>query len=108
MDHDDRVRTAAFWSAIVASVFGVSLFARTTYVILDAALAQELVKDHFAAIVGLSGAALVAFAIVVFLRQTDGPIEFEGLGFKLKGAAGQVVLWVICFFTIALAIKLCW
>jgi hypothetical protein len=51
---------------------------------------------------------VVAFAIVVFLRQTDGPIEFEGLGFKFKGAAGQVVMWVISFSAIAGAIKLVW
>jgi hypothetical protein len=35
--------------------------------------------------------ATLAFVIVSFLRQIDGPIEFERLGFKFKGAAGQVV-----------------
>jgi hypothetical protein len=69
---------------------------------------QSVLKDHFAAIIGLPGAAGVAFVLVIFLRQTEGPIEFEGLGFKFKGAAGQVVLWVLCFLAIAGAIKLLW
>ncbi|MGU3475665.1 hypothetical protein [Methylobacterium sp. D48H] len=69
---------------------------------------QEVLRDHFAAIIGLPGAAAVSFAIVVFLRQTEGPIEFEGLGFKFRGAAGQVVMWIACFLTITAAIRMCW
>jgi hypothetical protein len=67
-----------------------------------------LLRDHFAAIVGLPGAVMVAFALVVFLRQTDGPVEFEGLGFKFKGASGQVIMWAVCFLSMAVAIKMCW
>ena len=52
---------------------------------------KDLIKEHFPATLGLTGAAIVSFAIVVFLRQTEGPIELEGLGIKIKGAAGQVV-----------------
>jgi hypothetical protein len=72
------------------------------------ALATEVLKDHYAAIVGLPAAASVSFILVVLLRQTDGPIEFEGLGFKFRGASGQVAMWVICFLAFAVAIKLCW
>jgi hypothetical protein len=67
-----------------------------------------LLRDHFAAIAGLPGAVMVAFALVVFLRQTDGPVEFEGLGFKFKGASGQVIMWAVCFLSMAVAIKMCW
>ncbi|MGH6823647.1 MAG: hypothetical protein ACREC4_09205, partial [Methylocella sp.] len=59
-------------------------------------------------IVGLPTATGVSVAIVVFLRQTDGPIEFEGLGFKLKGAAGQVTMWILTFLAMAVAMKLLW
>ncbi|WP_441242542.1 hypothetical protein [Tardiphaga sp. 768_D3_N2_1] len=69
---------------------------------------EAILENHFAAIVGLPGAAAAAFALVVFLRQTDGPIEFEFVGFKFKGASGQVAMWVICFWAIAGAIKLLW
>jgi hypothetical protein len=52
-------------------------------------------EAHYQAIIGLPAAAAVSFIIVIFLLQTEGPIEFEGLGFKLKGAAGQATMWVI-------------
>jgi hypothetical protein len=47
-----------------------------------------------------------SFALVVFLRQTEGPIEFEGLGMKFNGA--QVVLWAFCIIVFALCAKLLW
>ena len=69
---------------------------------------QDLVRDHFAATLGLSGAGIIAFAIVVFLRQTEGPIELEALGMKFKGAAGQVVLWAFLLIVYSLCVKLLW
>ncbi len=108
-DQERRVRLVSFYLAIVAALAGSLIFAWVIYVVsTEFAYWQEILNQHFAAIIGLPGAAAVAFAIVVFLRQTDGPIEFEGLGFKFKGAAGQVVMWALCFGVIATAIKLCW
>jgi hypothetical protein len=69
---------------------------------------KDLVREHFAATMGLTGATIVSFAIVVFLRQTEGPIELEALGMKFKGAAGQVVLWAFCTVVFALCAKLLW
>ena len=51
---------------------------------------QDILKAHYAAIVGLPAGAAVSFILVVLLRQTEGPIEFEGLTFKFQGASGQV------------------
>lgn len=70
-------------------------------------LVFEIALNHFAATVGLPSAALAALC-VVFLESTTGRIEFEGLGFKFKGASGPIVLWVVCFLAIAAAIKLLW
>lgn len=69
---------------------------------------MEIVKEHFAAIVGLPVAAIFSVFLVVVLQQTSGPVKFEGLGFKFEGTSGQVVLWILCFFAIAIAIKLLW
>lgn len=69
---------------------------------------NDILTKHVSAIYGLQIAAAVAFAIVIFLRQVDGPVEFKALGFEFKGAAGQVIMWVICFLAITVAIKLCW
>jgi len=68
----------------------------------------QIAIQHFAAVVGLPLAALLAAFIVVALRHTAGPIKFEGLGFKFEGGAGQVILWVICFLALAAAIRVLW
>jgi hypothetical protein len=61
----------------------------------------DVLKDHIGAIVGLPASAAGSFILVVLLRQTVGPIEFEGFGLKLTGAAGAVVIWVVCFLALA-------
>ena len=58
---------------------------------------KTIFKDHFAAIIGLPSAATAAFALVIFLRQAEGPLDFEVGVFKFKGASGQLVLWVSVF-----------
>ena len=104
-----QIRRFAFLFAVVAVVCAALVFAFTIWVVKSQFVDWELIlKDHFAAIVGLPGAAAVAFVIVVFLRQAEGPVEFEGLGFKVKGAAGQVLMWVLCFMSITAAIKWVW
>lgn len=67
-----------------------------------------ILRQRFAAIVGLPAAGAVAFVIVIVFRQTAGPIEFEAAFIKFKGAAGPVVLWTLCFLAIAGAIKMLW
>jgi hypothetical protein len=101
------LRITAMVSAIIAcSVMSVVIVLFIYHVGFD--FWKDLIKDHFPATLGLTGAAIVSFAIVIFLRQTEGPIELEGLGIKIKGAAGQVVLWVLCVVTFALCAKLLW
>jgi len=68
----------------------------------------KIVTNHFPAIVGLPTACLMAFAVVWVFRTTEGPLEWEGLGFKFRGASGPVVLWVIVFLSIAAAGRLMW
>jgi hypothetical protein len=105
-----RIRKAAFWFAI-AAVFGAALvFASALTVLYQQPFSkwEPMVHKHFDAIVGLPAAAAVAFVLVVFLRQAEGPIEFEAWGLKVKGAAGQVIMWVLCFLSIVFAIKWLW
>lgn len=68
----------------------------------------EIVKNHFLATVGLPLAAIASTCIVFLFKFVAGEIELEGLGFKFRGAAAPVILWVICFLSIAGAIKLLW
>lgn len=68
----------------------------------------EVFLLHFSALVGLPCAALAALCIVMFLEHSLGAIEFEGAGFKFRGASGPIVLWIFCFLAIVTAIKLLW
>ena len=108
-DGDPLPNKIALWFAVLGTICASASY---LYALFIAAAGfpywQEVLRDHYAAIVGLPAASAVAFILVVFLRQTDGPIEFEGLGFKFSGASGQVAMWVVCFLAFAGAIRLCW
>ena len=99
--------------AILALV-GVSLIGGVFvyFVARDIANAEpwmmEVFRAHPGAMLGLPTAALAALCIVLFLEAKSGRIEFEGFGFKFRGASGEIILWVICFSAITAAIKLLW
>jgi magnesium-transporting ATPase (P-type) len=68
----------------------------------------QIMQEHFAAIVLVPVAALMAMCIVILLRFSAGPIELKGLGFEFRGAAGQVVFWIFCFLAIVYGFYLLW
>ena len=63
---------------------------------------------HFAATIGLPAAGMASLCLVLVLRTVAGPIKFKGLGFEFDGAAGPIIMWVICFLAIAIGIKTTW
>lgn len=103
------VRRVSHWLVLVGGIIfgGAFILGGAVSMLMNPAV-FEVALAHFAATVGLPSAALSALCIVVFLESSSGPIEFEGLGFKFKGASGPIVLWVLCFLAIAAAIKLLW
>jgi hypothetical protein len=96
--------------ALVATttVGGVFVF----YLARDIANAEpwmmEVFRTHPGAVLGLPVAALAAICIVLFLEARSGHIEFEGFGFKFRGASGEIILWVICFLAMVAAIRVLW
>ena len=109
MPVDERTKLFTLALAVGTAIVGGLIYIYVIFVVaFEFGFWQVILAGHFPAVVGLPSAAALSFALVVFLRQTDGPIEFEGLGFKFKGAAGQVVMWIMCFLAIAGAIKLVW
>ena len=52
--------------------------------------------------------AISAFCLVALLEIARGPIEFEALGFKFKGASGPAILWVFCFLAMIFGVWLLW
>jgi hypothetical protein len=108
-ENDQGTRDVGFLFALACGAIIVfSVIALLYSVISHFEKWPDVIAGHIPVVVGLPIGATLAFVIVSFLRQVDGPIEFEGLGFKFKGAAGQVIMWVICFLAIAAAIHWCW
>ena len=106
---DRLVRCIAVLSASFIAVMAAVVFLAAIWnVFFNLPERGAILKEHFGAIVGMPVAAAIAFLLVVVLRQTEGPIEFKGLGFEFKRASGQVAMWVVCFLAIAGAIKLLW
>jgi hypothetical protein len=66
------------------------------------------VLQHYAVIVGLPVAGVFSFIVVYLFKQTSGPVEFEAFTLKFRGAAGPVILWILCFLATAAAIKALW
>jgi hypothetical protein len=68
----------------------------------------QIIHDHYAALVGTPMSAVTAFCIVSLLKVTSGPIEFEAFAFKFRGASGPIILWVLCFLSVAMAFHVLW
>jgi hypothetical protein len=98
------------WSAMLAAgAVGVSYLLFILYSTwYSEGWVQEVIRQHFAATVGLPLTGLATFLLVQVLQISAGQIELEVLGFKLRGASGPVVLWVVCFLTVTAALKLVW
>ncbi|MGH6846332.1 MAG: hypothetical protein ACREC0_02505 [Methylocella sp.] len=106
---DRRIGQFGFGVAVLFVAMAVIMLILNTYWMAQQEwYFKDVLREHMLVIVGLPMATGVSVAIVVFLRQTDGPIEFEGLGFKLKRAAGQVTMWILTFLAMAVAMKLLW
>ena len=104
------LRQVAWWLVLFSAVLiaGAFVIGGSLTIWSGQPWLMQIAQDHFAATIGLPCAALVAFCIVLFLEHSSGTIEFEGLGFKFKGASGPIVLWVFCFLAIAGAVRLLW
>ena len=71
---------------------------------------RQILEDHFAALLGVPMAAVMAMCVVVLLRFTAGPIQISGPKDYLAfyGPASEVVFWIFCFLSIVFAIYLLW
>ena len=105
---EDRYQRAAFWIALVfcagVLVVAVIIWLRHT----GEPWQTDMMKEHYAVMVGLPWAAAASFVIVTFFRQVAGRIRLKGLGFEIEGAGGPVLLWVACFMAISTAIRMLW
>jgi hypothetical protein len=108
------IRKVASWIAVI----GTSIFAGYFFCFLIYQSAwgsasatnwfTRVLEAQFAASVGVPLSAISAACIVLLLKATTGPIEFEALGFKFRGASGPIVLWIFCFLAVIAGMKMLW
>lgn len=105
-----RMRRLIIWGVMCgAGAVGVSYLAFILYWTWQPeGWVKEVIKDHFAATIGLPAAGVGAFLLVQVLQISAGKIEFEAFGVKFRGASGPVVLWVVCFLAVAAAVGALW
>lgn len=104
-----KIRIVARWLTLIGGVlFGGTFIVGGAISMLNDPQLYRIALEHFPATIGLPSAALAALCLVSFLESSSGPIEFQGFGFVFNGASGPIILWVICFLSIASAIKLLW
>ena len=103
-------RTVLIWlQTIVLGVVMVVLAVAWLYLFFDnLTVVRDQFKAHFAAVMGLPAIGMGAIVLVLTLRYTEGPIKFEGLGFKFEGAAAPIVFWIMAFLAMCVGAKLLW
>ncbi|SEM54482.1 hypothetical protein SAMN05192583_0574 [Sphingomonas gellani] len=104
--NDDRYRR---WLLIALAIISMMVLAGLfwgLWVSRYDCVATDFVLSNWKVVLGLPFMSLASFIIVALFRQPSDPIEFAGLGFSVKGSAGEVVLWCLCFLSMAGAVKL--
>ena len=104
------VSSVALWAALAIICLGLIAGILVWILNFRAPWQIEMLKNHYAAIVGLPAAAAGAF-VVIILGQQLGPGTLKiamGTAVDIEGPAGPVLLWVICFLAIAFAIRMIW
>jgi hypothetical protein len=107
---DEGIKQIARWIALFGVSFA-SFFALCAFIYIfasDISLLRQLIQDNPQAIIGLPVAALNSYCLVIFLEASSGPIEFEALSFKFRGASGPLVLWIFVFLAMVAGIKILW
>jgi hypothetical protein len=70
---------------------------------------NDMVKQHFVSTVWLPAAVVTSLTVVLILRTMEGDIALKfSKEFELRGASGPIIMWVICFLTLVLAVRLTW
>jgi hypothetical protein len=109
----ESVRLAFSYFVLAVIIVSAVIFG---FVVLYYALSSEpervrffdFIYAHPPTVLGIPASLGSALSIVLLLKTTSGPIEFELIGVKFRGASGQIVMLVFVFLSVILAIKLLW
>lgn len=93
---------------VVGVALIVAILTHQVYFALSSGLVSRVAEVQFAAVFCVPIAYVSALLLVLILRIAAGPVEFKFLGFEFQGAAGPLVFWILCFFSIVWAFKIMW
>jgi hypothetical protein len=65
-------------------------------------------NKNFVAVVWVPVAYVAALGLISIFADSESPSEFQGFGFRLRGAAADTMLWILCFAIILFAIGIFW
>jgi len=95
---EERLRKATGWAAIIVAGLFASAFFVMTLMGAYHGLWVQVATEHVPSIIGLPCAAAASVVLVLLLRTVAGNIEIKVLGLEFKGAAGPIIMWILCFF----------
>ena len=109
MTWEERLRKLESWVAVV----GTALFAGASlclmlYAEVTGKAWMQITRLHFLTIIGVPAAAIASLGLVLLLRTVAGNIEAKFLGLEFRGAAGPIIMWILCFLSITLAMAKTW
>jgi hypothetical protein len=105
-DRNARLSIIIIGMACLVSVIIASFF--LLYMMIVKGDLITVLVTHFAAIAGIPVSAGGSFVVVALFETVRGRIRFHGFGLSFEGASGPIVMWVLCFLSIAGAIRLLW
>ncbi len=69
---------------------------------------NNILEKHILVTIGIPLAIMTFATIVAIFEVQSGSVEFQIFDIKYKGAAGQIIMWVIVFLVIVAALKILW
>jgi len=111
---DHTLRRVTKWVTLVGTmglaVYGFAFVIAQTLNPTDPASnwIVAVLRDHYAATLGVPMSAVAALCIVLVLESATGPIEIATPWIKFRGASGPVILWILSFLSMVTALRVLW
>jgi hypothetical protein len=109
------LKKLATWGVVIGTALWTTFF--FGFLVVSATFPEQvgeswflrMLQEHPSGTLGIAISAISAFSVVAVLDVLSrDPIEIKVLGFELKGAAGPVVLWVVCFLALVAGTEVLW
>jgi hypothetical protein len=110
-----NLKKLATWGVVVGTALWTTFF--FGFLVVSATYPEHvaeswflrMLQEHPSGTLGIAISAISAFSVVAVLDVLSrDPIEIKVVGFELKGAAGPVVLWVVCFLALVVGTEVLW